>query len=329
MLLALVAACGADPTATTPALRRLELAHRTRVVTIHQQISVDVWAYGPSLLRVPAPALDWTSSDPAIASVDQTGLITGHRLGRVNITATGGGKEASIEISVRAAAVRVTLLAGAPDLLAGESTILDAQLVDGSGHAAPGEGTITWSTFDLGVVRLQAIPGNPNRVEVIALSPGLARLSAGSDGVQGGFIAAVLTERTSNPPIQVRDFHIVQEPDEGALWMQPFLRVHVAPGRVVDLVRIEVVVASAQPSYPSLCSSTRIQPGSHGLLGFGSYPANANLYLHFYEPPVITHGAALLTYREGGVARTAVFRETDNAWDYDFVYDQRIAWQSC
>jgi hypothetical protein len=330
LFVALVTACSADPIAILPELRGLELSHLTRAVTIHEQISVEVRAVGSSFLRVAPPALEWTSSDPVVASVDQNGLITGHRLGRVLITATGGGKRASIAITVRAAAVNVTVQSGLPDLLVGERTILDAQLVDANGLPAAGDGSIVWATADTGVVRLQAIPGNQNRLEIIAQSPGLARVTAGSEGVLGGFFVAVLTDRTVNPPIKSSDFHIVKVIDAAnALWLQPSLRVGIDPGRVVDVLRIDVALLNGQPSYPALCSNTRLQSGSHELLGFGSYPVNANLYVHSYQPSFRPHGVALLTYRENGITRTVLLRETENAWDYDFVYQPAVPWQPC
>ena len=47
-------------------------------------------------------ALTWTSSDPAIASVDDKGVVTAHKSGRVVITVTtANGKKAKVKIKVK------------------------------------------------------------------------------------------------------------------------------------------------------------------------------------------------------------------------------------
>ena len=47
-------------------------------------------------------ALTWTSSDPAVASVDASGVVTAHRKGRVVITVTSqNGKKAKVKIKVK------------------------------------------------------------------------------------------------------------------------------------------------------------------------------------------------------------------------------------
>lgn len=45
-------------------------------------------------------AVTWSSSDPAVATVDQTGLVTGHAFGTTTISATAGGKSGQALLTV-------------------------------------------------------------------------------------------------------------------------------------------------------------------------------------------------------------------------------------
>lgn len=110
-------------------------------------------------------AITWSSSEPAIATVDGTGLVTGDSAGSATITATSEGKSGSAAIVVvlpPAASVTVT-----PDhalLLLGQSVQLSATANDASGNPIPGA-PITWSSSnesvatvtDSGLVQSQAI----------------------------------------------------------------------------------------------------------------------------------------------------------------------------
>lgn len=55
----------------------------------------------------PAPAVTWTSSDPAVASVSASGLVSGLKAGVATITATAGGKSATATITVATGAAGV------------------------------------------------------------------------------------------------------------------------------------------------------------------------------------------------------------------------------
>ena len=58
----------------------------------------------------------WSSSSPGVASVDETGLVTAHTLGKTDITATcKGGKNATCEVEVLEVPIPVTDLVIQPD----------------------------------------------------------------------------------------------------------------------------------------------------------------------------------------------------------------------
>ena len=45
--------------------------------------------------------VEWQSSDPAVASVDPQGVVTGHRFGLVRVAATIGGRRATVPVEIR------------------------------------------------------------------------------------------------------------------------------------------------------------------------------------------------------------------------------------
>ena len=68
--------------------------------------------------------VSWKSSDTAVATVDRTGKVTGVKAGKATITATAGGKSASVEVTVEdepASTVDITFRASGVDLKSGET----------------------------------------------------------------------------------------------------------------------------------------------------------------------------------------------------------------
>jgi alpha-amylase len=49
--------------------------------------------------------IEWQSSDPAIAAIDQDGTVRGMRFGTARIAATAGGRRATVSVEVKASAM--------------------------------------------------------------------------------------------------------------------------------------------------------------------------------------------------------------------------------
>jgi hypothetical protein len=322
-------ACSDDPTTAPPVLARLELSYTSRIVTVRQQMAIRVTAYESSNRRMKTPVVEWTSDDSLTATVDPTGRITGHRIGAVVIRAASGDVRTSLEIMVRPARLQITLLSGSEDLLVGGRAALIAEYLDASGQPVPGHEDIRWSMADTGVVRMDSASNNPMQREFAARATGLATISAFAMGVEGRFVIAVVSPPERNPPVEVKDFHIAQT---WGIWddliLVPALRVAVSSGRSVQIVRVDVAVAMPGPYYPSLCSSTRLVPGEHELLGAESYPTD-NLMLRWYELPVVPRGVALLTYREGEALTTKAVREPVTAGQQNVTAKAEVSWTPC
>ncbi len=54
---------------------------------------------------LPGVPIDWVSSDPGIATVDASGMVTGRRFGTARIAASAGGRRATVAVEVRTSSV--------------------------------------------------------------------------------------------------------------------------------------------------------------------------------------------------------------------------------
>ena len=142
-------------------------------------------------LRAKLPAktasqLRFASSDPAVASVDAAGRVTGVGLGTATITVkTFNGKKATCKVRVAAAPLSVTLSPAALTLGVGESARASAAVNAGSA------GAVTFSSGDAGVV---SVSGST----VTGAAVGEAQvLGTAYNGVSGAMAVAVVPAPTS------------------------------------------------------------------------------------------------------------------------------------
>lgn len=99
--------------------------------------------------------LSWSSSDPAVAAVDQTGRVTALSPGSAQITATdGAGRSGSARVTVKALVpvTGLSLSSGSLSLYAGKSATLRAR-VSPANASHPG---VTWISEDSSVASVDA-----------------------------------------------------------------------------------------------------------------------------------------------------------------------------
>ena len=99
---------------------------------------------------------DWTSSDPAIAAVDATGLVTAQANGAVTVTATAGTLADSVAVTVEQQVAGVSIAPPDSDSLdaIGVTVQLQATAQDANGHTVDVE--FDWSSSDPAIATVDA-----------------------------------------------------------------------------------------------------------------------------------------------------------------------------
>ena len=130
-------------------------------------------------------AVGWSSSDPHIAAVTTSGLVTGGVAGTATITATSEGKTATATIVIAAGALKnIAVVPGSLGLVAGTTQQLSVTLTDGASNILPPQ-SVTWSSSSssIGTVSSSGL--------VSALRAGSAIITAAANGVAGSATLAV------------------------------------------------------------------------------------------------------------------------------------------
>jgi len=135
----------------------------------------------------------WASTDPAVATVNQSGLATAVAAGAATISATSGAANGTAAISVPAPVpAPVASVVVTPSVVsqsAGATQQLVATLRDGSGNVLTGR-TVVWTSSAPGVATV-----NASGLET-AVGAGAATITATSEGKSGTATVTVTTTTT-------------------------------------------------------------------------------------------------------------------------------------
>lgn len=153
-------------------------------------------AFGPLGEPLAGRSSAWSSSAPAVASVDGSGRATALAAGTAVVSAVVEGVEGTAVFTVTDTATVVGAVRVTPDTLdlsIGESRTLTAAVVDGSGVALPNM-AVAWSSSAPGV----ATVGGDGRVR--AMAAGAAAIRATAGGVTGAAAVRVAAPPPPPPP---------------------------------------------------------------------------------------------------------------------------------
>jgi formylglycine-generating enzyme required for sulfatase activity len=184
MVLATVSgACGGEGTMTPAVPDQVSVSASATTVPVggQVQLSAAVRARGNAL---PGGVSGWTSSNPAVATVNGSGTVTGVSRGSVTVSANAGGVQGTASLVV--AGVR-SVTVPAVSLALGESATVTAAV-----DADPGVGTVavTWSSSNPSVATVSSTGSTTARVTAVAA--GTATLQAVAlGGVQGSATVVV------------------------------------------------------------------------------------------------------------------------------------------
>lgn len=135
--------------------------------------------------------VSWSSSDPSVATVSGSGLVTALKPGTATITATSEGRSGSATVGVSAVPVAsVDVSPSQTSVEVGQTRQLTATPKDASGNPLPGR-VVTWESSNSGV----AIVSSTGLVT--AISVGSATITATSEGKSG---TAAITVTAPPPP---------------------------------------------------------------------------------------------------------------------------------
>jgi uncharacterized protein YjdB len=120
----------------------------------------------------------WSTTDAAVATVSQAGLVSGVAEGSARIMATSEDKAGEAEITVRTPVASVEVTPSAETILNGEELQLTAAAKDAAGNTLS-DRALTWSSSAPAVASVTS-SGN-----VTGIAPGTATIMANTEGKSG------------------------------------------------------------------------------------------------------------------------------------------------
>jgi len=110
--------------------------------------AISVQLVGPGGLALTNRLITWSTSDPSVATVSTTGLVTPIAQGTVTVSINAGGKQASVRVRVVAepvASVRITPQQSVHVVRLGQAIQLTAECLSATAQVLTGR-TITWNS---------------------------------------------------------------------------------------------------------------------------------------------------------------------------------------
>lgn len=130
-------------------------------------------------------AVVWSSSNPAVASVSASGIVTAVAAGSANVTATVEGVDATATVVVVRPVATVAVTPANSNLLVGRTLQLSASARDAQGMALTGR-PVDWSTSDPAIATISATG------LVTAVAPGTIAITATVEGVEASTALTVV-----------------------------------------------------------------------------------------------------------------------------------------
>lgn len=154
----------------TPPSSSVDLAHTLQLSATARDANGNI---------MPGAAITWSSSDPTVATVSGTGLVTARAPGAVTITAASGSASGTAAVTVVQPVKRVTVTPAASQLVRPDETVqLTAVARDTFDNVIAGR-TVTWTTSDASIATVSAAG------LVTSVGPGTATITATIEGVAG------------------------------------------------------------------------------------------------------------------------------------------------
>jgi alpha-tubulin suppressor-like RCC1 family protein len=191
-LLALACGDGTDPNEDSDIARVVvgleDPASGTGGLVVNESLQLVTFLLDSTDQILPSRPAEWTSSDPALATVTDVGLVTGVAPGSVTITAAVGSKAGTYDVDIVPLAASLEFLPDRLGLVPGGVYDLVVIFRDGSGAQLGPEGRrITW---EIDAPSVASLEGGINAI-VTGLVPGTATLTATGSGASAATEADV------------------------------------------------------------------------------------------------------------------------------------------
>ena len=126
------------------------------LTSVGETVQLEAVVYDVDGAVIPGALVEWTSSGPAVATVDANGLVTAVSNGTVQITATSGEVKAGATIIVELEAGSITVNPASATLTSvGQTVQLEAVVYDIDGTVIP-DAPVEWTSSDPAVAKVES-----------------------------------------------------------------------------------------------------------------------------------------------------------------------------
>jgi uncharacterized lipoprotein YddW (UPF0748 family) len=183
----------------------------------------------------------WTSSNPLVATVDETGLVTAQDTGDVAIVVDHKKGVDTVNIFVMAVPVVSVTVQGADSVSLGDTTTYVAAALDSVGEPLLGR-PVAWSSTAPAVVSVSAAG------EAVALDVGTAEVVATVDGVQGMHALKVWPQPVASVTVEPGEISLPQFRRASLTAVARDRRGNVLSGRPVTWSTSDLAVFGLKPN---------------------------------------------------------------------------------
>ncbi|MBC7893805.1 MAG: Ig-like domain-containing protein [Cytophagaceae bacterium] len=164
---------------------RIDLNPSSVALTVGETRTVGARVIGANGASITDRTVFWTTQNPVIATVSQSGVISGVGAGVTQVAASAGGKSAVVQVAVAGRPVsQVRIAPPTATVQAGGTVTLRAEPVDATGGEVTGR-TALWATSAAPIATVTSTG------VVTGLTPGSATITATVDGINGSSVVTV------------------------------------------------------------------------------------------------------------------------------------------
>jgi uncharacterized protein YjdB len=261
-------------------------------------------------------AISWSSSNPLVAVVSTSGLVTGGIPGTANIIATSEGKSGTAVVTIVLVPVRnVTVTVQPPAIVVGKTGQATATILDTNGAPTTGR-AVTWTSSAPAVATISASG------VITAISVGTTSITATSDGVSGATQVSITPAAVASVSIVLGTSSIVQNQTTPSAVTLRDANNNVLTGRIVTY-------ASSAPAVATVSASgvvSALAPGT-AVISATSEGQTGNANLTVTAAPVATVTVALAASMIT-VGKTTQATDTLRDASNNVLAGRAVAWTS-